>query len=107
MIPVCLSMPPTHRLEVSLLPELCIQLLVVGSGQQRAVPSLPCDLGAQDKTGPGWIGCLGVRYVAEAQSLLIPSVGVRHWLVLAAWAGSAGQWTGPLSCRRGDETHRI
>lgn len=77
-IPVCLSMPPTHRLEVSLVPELCIQLLVVGSGQQRAVPSLPCDLGAQDKTGPGWTGCLGVRYVAEAQSLLIPSVGVRH-----------------------------
>lgn len=24
--------------------------------------------------------------------------------MLAAWAGSAGQWTGPLSCRRGDET---
>lgn len=73
---VCLCLP--HRLEGSLVPELCIQLLVVGSGQQRAVPSLPCDLGAQDKTGPGWTGCLGVRYVAEAQSLLIPSVGMRH-----------------------------
>lgn len=42
-----------NRLEGSLTPELCIQLLVVGSGQQRAVPSLPCDLGAQEKTGPG------------------------------------------------------
>lgn len=73
---VCLCLP--HRLEGSLVPELCIQLLVVGSGQQRAVPSLPCNLGAQDKTGPGWTGCLGARYVAEAQGLLIPSVGVGH-----------------------------
>lgn len=39
---VCLCLP--HRLEGSLVPELCIQLLVVGSGQQRAVPAYPVTL---------------------------------------------------------------
>lgn len=78
---------------------------MVGSGQQRAEPSLPCDLGAQEKTGPGWTRAFGVRYVAEAQDLL-KSFSGGEALICAGRLGPGAQagGVGPLSCGGEGET---
>lgn len=82
-------------------PELCIQLLVAGSGQQRAVPSLPCDLGAQEKAGPGLTRVFGGEVCGRGPRPL--DILQWGWGFCAAklGLGAQGSGTGPLSVGEG------